>query len=315
MSLRVSVLDDYQGVAQGSAPWASLGTDVECAFVHEHLDEQALLERVADSDVLVCMRERTPLPRRVLERLPRLRLVVTTGMRNAAIDVTGARQLGVEVRGTESLPNPTAELTWALIHAITRRVENEDRAVRAGRWQTRVGDDLTGRTLGVVGLGRLGSRVARVAVAFEMSVLAWSLHLTLERAYPHQARYVPLAELLSASDIVTIHLVLGEGTRGVIGADELARMKPSAWLVNTSRGPVVDESALLAALRRRSIAGAALDVYGTEPLPPAHPLLALDNVLLSPHVGYVTHDSYALFYRQAVEDIATWRQGEVLRVL
>ncbi len=315
MTLLVSVLDDYQHVAQDFADWASLGNDARCTFVHEHLDEQTLIRRAIDSDVLVCMRERRPLPRPVLERLPRLRLVVTTGPRNAAIDIDAARELGVEVRGTESLPSPTAELTWALIHTITRRVEAEDRELRGGRWQTKIGTDLAGNTLGVVGLGRLGRRVARVANAFEMPVLAWSPNLTPERAHCAGVRHASLDELMSTCDIVTVHLVLGPQTKGVIGAAELARMKPSAWLVNTSRGPLVDQAALLDALRNRSIAGAALDVFDTEPLPANDPLLKLDNVILSPHAGYVTHDSYALFYRQAVEDITAWRQGEALRVL
>jgi phosphoglycerate dehydrogenase-like enzyme len=261
------------------------------------------------------MRERTPFGADLLARLPRLRLLVTTGMANASIDLAAARERGVVVCGTGSLPSPTAELTWGLILALLRHVPAEDARLRGGGWQTTVGTELAGRTLGVIGLGRLGRRVARVARAFEMDVLAWSQNLDPDEARRHGAEPVGREELLSRADVVTIHLRLSGRTRGLIGAAELARMKPSAVLVNTSRGPIVDEAALVAALRDGVIAGAGLDVYETEPLPPGHPLRSAPNTVLTPHLGYVTSGTYARFYADAVEDIAAFGRGAPVRVL
>jgi phosphoglycerate dehydrogenase-like enzyme len=313
---RVALLDDYQGVALRMADWKSLpgGTDV-VAFPDHLDDEGALAARLADFDIVMAMRERTPFTRTLLGRLPKLRLLITAGMRNASIDVKAAAERGVTVCGTAGLPYPTAELAWGLILALMRRVPAEDRAVREGRWQTTVGLGLNGKTFGVLGLGTLGSRAARVGSAFEMQVLAWSANLTAERAAEVGATLVSKDELLARSDIVSIHLVLGERTRGLIGARELGLMKRTAYLVNTSRGPIVNETALVRALRDGTIAGAGLDVFDTEPLPKDHPFRSLPNTVISPHLGYVTEETYRIFYGQALEDIQAFLRGEPVRVL
>ena len=261
------------------------------------------------------MRERTPFTRARLERLPDLRLLVTTGMRNASIDLAADQERDILVCGTGGVSSGTAELTWALILAVARHLPEEERSMREGGWQRTVGVDLAGRTLGVIGLGRQGGPVARIGRAFGMHVLAWSRHMTADRAAEHGAEAVDLDTLLARADIVTLHVPLGRSSRGLIGADELARMKPTALLVNTSRGPIVDEAALLAALRDGSIAGAGIDVYETEPLPADHPLRSAPNTVLTPHIGYVTQATFDVFYREAVEDIAAWCAGVPLRVL
>ena len=314
--MRVAVLDDYQGVAREMADWASLGADCAVTSFRDHLaDLDSLVQRLKDFEIIVAMRERTPFPRALLERLPRLRLLVTTGMRNASIDLAAARERGVVVCGTPGAAGTTGELTWGLILALFRQIPREDRSTREGKWQTTVGLGLAGKTLGIVGLGTIGSQVAKVGAAFNMEVLAWSQNLDAERAGRSGARRVERDELLERSDVVTIHLVLSERTRGLIGERELARMKPTAFLVNTSRGPIVDEAALAAALRQGTIAGAGIDVYGAEPIGPDHPLLSAPNTVLTPHLGYVTRESYGAYFRGAVEDIAAWRRGAPLRVL
>ena len=313
--MRVAILDDYQGVALGAAPWDDLGADEVVAFDDHLADDDALVERLAPFDVVVAMRERTPFGRARLERLPALRLLVTTGMRNASIDMAAAADLGIVVTGTGGVSAATAELTWALILALARHLPTEDRSMREDGWQRTVGIDLAGRTLGVIGLGRQGAPVARIGGAFGMRVLAWSRHLTPDRAAEHGAEAVARDELLAEADVVTVHLPLGAGTRGLIGAAELARMKSTALLVNTSRGPIVDEDALLAALHDGTIAGAALDVFDVEPLPAGHPLRSAPNTILTPHIGYVTEATYGVFYREAAEDIAAWQRGEPVRVL
>jgi phosphoglycerate dehydrogenase-like enzyme len=298
------------------AEWAGLPPDVDVVVFRDHdADEGAVAARLADFDVVVAMRERTPFPRSLLDRLPRLRLLVTTGMRNAAIDLRAAADRGVLVCGTAGLPYPTAELTWALILSLVRHVPQEDRATRNGQWQETLGTGLNGKTLGVLGLGTLGSRVARVARAFEMDVLAWSQNLTAERAATVGASLVGRDELLARADIVTIHLVLSERTRGLIGARELALMRRSAYLVNTSRGPIVDEAALIQCLLAGAIAGAGLDVYDEEPLPAGHPLRQLPNTVITPHLGYVTEETYRIFYGQTLEDVRAFRAGTPVRVL
>jgi phosphoglycerate dehydrogenase-like enzyme len=313
---RVALLDDYQGVALRMADWKSLPGGTEVVAFPDHLDDEgALAARLADFDIVMAMRERTPFTRTLLGRLPKLRLLITAGMRNASIDVKAAAERGVIVCGTAGLPYPTAELAWGLILALMRRVPAEDRGVREGRWQTTVGLGLNGKTLGVLGLGTLGSRAARVGSAFEMQVLAWSANLTAERAAEVGATLVSKDELLERSDIVSIHLVLGERTRGLIGARELGLMKRTAYLVNTSRGPIVDEAALVRALRDGTIAGAGLDVFDTEPLPKDHPFRSLPNTVISPHLGYVTEETYRIFYGQALEDIQAFLRGEPVRVL
>ncbi|GII22873.1 D-2-hydroxyacid dehydrogenase family protein [Planosporangium mesophilum] len=314
---RVAVLDDYQGVALDSADWSPLAGSADVTVFREHLPtEDEVVEALQEYPVVVAMRERTPFPRSTLERLPRLRLLVTTGARNAAIDLEACPELGITVCGTGGSGLATAELTWALLLACARRLDVELANVRAGGWMTTLGTELRGRTLGVLGLGRLGTQVARVAQAFGMRVLAWSQHLTDVRCREAGAeRAASLDQLLAEADFVTIHLVLSERTRGLIGADQLRRMKPTAWLVNTSRGPICDEAALERACAERWIAGAALDVFADEPLPPDHPLRRLDNVLATPHIGYVTQDTYRIWFEHAVEDIAAFLAGEPVRVL
>ena len=313
--LRIAVLDDYQDVALAMAEWSQL-PDARIEAFRDHLDDrEALAARLAPFEVVVAMRERTPFPRALLERLPALRLLVTTGMGNAAIDVAAAHERGVTVSGTGGLPHPTAELAWALILALARQIPREDGSVRAGGWQVTLGRGLSGSTLGVLGLGNLGSQVARIGVAFGMDVIAWSEHLTAERAAECGARLVAKDELLERADVVTIHLKLSARTRGLLGARELGLMRPGAYLVNTSRGPIVDEPALIEALERGAIAGAGLDTFDVEPLPADHPLRRLPNTVLTPHVGYVTEDTYRRFYGDAVEDVAAFLRGEPLRVL
>jgi phosphoglycerate dehydrogenase-like enzyme len=313
---RIAILDDYQDAARRLADWARLPAGAELTVFRDHLaDLDAVAARLADFDVVVAMRERTPFSRALLERLPRLRLLVTTGMRNAAIDLKAAADRGVVVCGTGGLPYPTAELAWGLVLSLMRRIPREDRATRDGRWQETVGLGLNGKTLGVLGLGTLGSRVARFGRAFEMEVLAWSQNLTAERAAEHGAVRVERDELLARSDVVSIHLVLSDRTRGLIGARELGLMKRTAYLVNTSRGPIVDAAALVRALREGTIAGAGLDVYDEEPLPLDHPLRGLPGTVITPHLGYVTEETYRIFYGQALEDIQAFLRGEPVRVL
>jgi phosphoglycerate dehydrogenase-like enzyme len=314
--LRIAVLDDFQSVSADFADWSGLPEEADVVAFADHLDdEDAVAERLAGFDVVVAMRERTPFPRSLLDRLPRLRLLVTTGARNAAIDVAAAAERGVPVCGTGAHPTGTVELTWALILGLARHLPAEDAGVRAGGWQRTVGTDLAGATLGVVGLGRLGTRVARIGSAFGMEVVAWSQNLTDERAAEAGVRRVDKDVLLATADVVTLHLVLSARTRGLIGRDELSRMKPTALLVNTSRGQIVDETALLDALREGRIGGAGLDVYDREPLPPDSPLRSAPRTVLTPHLGYVTRDTYAVFYRDAVEDVAAYLRGEPVRVL
>ncbi len=313
---RVALLDDYQGVALRMADWKSLpaGTDV-VAFPDHLADKSALAARLADFDIVMAMRERTPFTRSLFERLPKLRLLITAGMRNASIDMKAAAERGVLVCGTSGLPYPTAELAWGLILGLMRRIPAEDRATREGRWQTSLGLGLNGKTLGVLGLGTLGSRVARVGRAFEMTVLAWSQNLTAARAEEVGATLVAKDELLGRSDIVSIHLVLSERTRGLLGARELGLMKRTAYLVNTSRGPIVDEAALVRALREGTIAGAGLDVFEPEPLPADHPFRSLPNIVVTPHLGYVTEETYRVFYGHALEDVQAFLRGAPVRVL
>jgi phosphoglycerate dehydrogenase-like enzyme len=314
--MRVALLDDYQDVALRTVDWSVLGPGFEVVAFHDHVSEpDALVERLRDFEVVMAMRERTAFPRSVLERLPNLRLLVTAGMRNAAIDIAAANELGVTVSGTGGRGYATAELTWGLILALARHIPEEHVAIQSGRWQTSVGLELRHKVLGLVGLGNLGTQVAKVGLAFGMEVIAWSQNLTPERAAERGVTRVERDELFQRADIVSVHLVLSDRTRGLIGAPELALMKPTAYLVNTSRGPIVDEQALAEALGARRIAGAGLDVFEVEPLPAGHPFRALDNVLLTPHIGYVTGDTYALWYREALEDIQAFVAGAPVRVI
>ncbi|HEY7049590.1 MAG TPA: D-2-hydroxyacid dehydrogenase family protein [Jatrophihabitantaceae bacterium] len=311
----LTILDDYQHVALTSADWAPVQAHYSIEVLDEHIAESSLVERLAASEVVVAMRERTPFPARVLSQLPALRLLVTTGLSNASIDVAAAQDHGVTVCGTTSTGSPVPEMTIGMIIALTRNFVAEDAAVRAGGWQHTIGPGLAGSTLGVVGLGRLGVPVARLAQALGMSVIAWSPHLTPERAEPHDVRAVSKETLFGESDVITIHMPLSDASRGLISAADLARMKPTAYLINTSRGPIVDEAALIDVLRSRRIAGVGLDVYDVEPLPVDHPLRSLPNTLLLPHIGYVTTDQYRTWYGQVVEDIVAWIDGAPVRVL
>ena len=314
--LRVAVLDDYQAVAARYADWAGRLPEAKVEFFHTHIaDAERLIEMLQPFDVVVAMRERTPFPRSVLERLPRLRLLVTTGMRNASIDLEAARDHGIIVSGTAAHGASTAELTWALILGLVRSLRDNDAIVRAGGWQSSVAQDLAGETLGVVGLGRQGTRVAAVGRAFDMDVVAWSPHLTRERAAAAGVRCVTKAELFERSKIVTLHLVLSETTRGIVGESELRRMRPDGLLVNTARALLVDQDALRRALIEGWIAGAGLDVYDIEPLPRDHWLRHAPRALLSPHMGYVTDKNYRVFYEGAVEDIRAFLDGSPINVL
>jgi phosphoglycerate dehydrogenase-like enzyme len=313
--MKAVVLDDYQEVAHSIVDWSVLGDAVSVEFLAEHLDGDALIGRISDFEIVVAMRERTAFPARVLRQLPTLRLLVTTGMRNAAIDLGAAKEAGVLVCGTEGLTWSTAELTWGLVIASVRNLIVEEASMRAGRWQRTVGTDLAGRTLGLVGLGHLGARVARYGLAFDMRVVAWSPNLTAERAAEHGVAYLPKNEFFAQADVISIHLVLGRGTRGVVTESDLRRMKPTSYLINTSRGPLVEEAGLLRALREGWIAGAALDVYDTEPLPADHELRRVGKALLTPHIGYVTRDTYTNFFAGVLEDIQAFLDGAPRRQL
>ena len=312
--MRIALLDDYQHVALNMADWTVL--DEEIVAFSDHLDDESeLAARLAGFDAVVAMRERTPFRETLLRQLSDLKLLVTTGMRNASIDVDAAIRHGVVVCGTRGEPHPTAELTWGLILALLRHIPREDAATRAGAWQTSLGSGLAGKTLGLMGLGRLGSRVAAVGLAFGMRVIAWSQNLDDSRAAEVGVERVSKEALLAESDVLSVHLVLSDRTRGLIDADALAHMKPNAVLINTSRGPIVDEAALVEALRGGVIAGAGLDVFDTEPLPTSHPLRSLPNTVITPHLGYVTRETYAIFYADAIEAIAAFRSGAPIRVL
>lgn len=316
MTTRVAILDDYQNVALKLADWSPLAGRVEpVVFSEAFADRDAAADALAGLPVIVAMRERTPFPAELLDQLPDLKLLVTTGMRNFSIDMEAAAARGVTVCGTSLLPYPAAELTWGLLMALSLQIPRDAQAMREGGWQGSAGRSLYGRTLGIVGLGKQGRQVARFANAFHMDVVAWSRSLTPAQAAEHDANRVEFEELLAMSDIVTVHVVLNEGTRGLIGARELGLMKPSALLVNTARGPVVDEAALLDALHKGQIAGAAIDVYDREPLPAGHPIRKAPNTVLTPHMGYVTEENLTLMYAQAVEDIAAWLDGKPERVL
>jgi phosphoglycerate dehydrogenase-like enzyme len=313
--VQVAVLDDYQGVALQSADWSPLNGKTNITVFHDHLsDLTALIERLKPFTVLSVMRERTPLTRAIIEQLPNLKLIASTGSRNASIDLAAATEHGITVCHTGYSSHGAIEMTWALILAMLRNVPEEFASVQKGQWQITVGGDLAGKTIGVVGLGGIGARIAKIAHAFEMNIVAWSQNLTRESAEKHGAHLVSKEELFRTADIVTIHLVLSPRTKGIIGAAEFGWMKPTAYFVNTSRGPLVDEEALLSALKSRSIAGAALDVYDIEPLPPSHPFRSLDRLLVTPHIGFVTNETYRIFYGDTVENIAAWLGGKPIRV-
>ena len=316
MRAKIAVLDDYQGVALKMADWSAVTARAHVDVFTDHLsDADAVVERLLPYDVVCVMRERTPLGGQTMERLANLKLIASTGPRNASIDLKAAAECGIAVVHTGYFGSPTVELTWALILAGARHIVAEATAVRSGGWQHSIGDDLSGKTLGIIGLGNLGSKVAKIGLAFGMRVIAWSQNLTAEKAGAGGAALVSKEELLRQADIVSVHLVLSERTRGLIGARQIALMKKSSYLINTSRGPIVDEAALLTALRDKRIAGAGLDVFDVEPLPLDHPLRKLDNVVLTPHLGYVTAQSYRAFFDGMVDDIRAFLDGKPVRVL
>lgn len=315
--LRLAILDDYQQVSGDYAPWDSLlddGVKVS-VFSAPFVSEEQAVAALAPFDIIVAMRERTQFPQRVLDSLPSLKLLVTTGMANAAIDLEAASERGIVVCGTGGSPAAAPELTWALLLAYARNLAVEENSLRAGGWQTGVGFELAGKTLGIVGLGKIGQRMAGYAKAFGMDVLAWSQNLTAETAQEAGARKVSKEELFRESDVVTLHLRLSERTEGIVGAKELRLLGPGGVLVNTARGPLVDEAALIQALEEGWIQGAALDVFDQEPLPSGHPLLHSPRTVLSPHIGYVTHESYRQFYGGAFEDVKAWLADTPVRVL
>jgi phosphoglycerate dehydrogenase-like enzyme len=314
--MRVSILDDYQGVALELADWSPVRARAEIAVERRPFaDEDTAARALHDSEIVVAMRERTPFPKSLIERLPNLKLLVTTGMRNAAIDMAAARERGVVVCGTEGSGTDTAELAWGLILGAARRIAEDHRAMREGLWQTRIGRRMGDKTLGVLGLGRLGSAVARVGLAFDMKVIAWSRNLTAERAAEKGVERVDKDELFRRSDVLSVHVVLSPRSRGLVGRHEIGLMKKDAILVNTSRGPIVDTAAVVEALKAGRLGYAAFDVYDREPLPADDPLRQAPNVLLTPHIGYVTEEGYRGWYPQIVESITAFLDGRPIRVI
>ncbi|WP_405132162.1 D-2-hydroxyacid dehydrogenase family protein [Paenibacillus sp. FSL H8-0317] len=316
--LRCAVLDDYQNVALTSADWSSLMDQVEIQTFNNYMgSEDKVIQELQDFDIVVLMRERTPFPEKVISQLPKLKLLITSGMRNASIDLKAAEKNGIIVCGTEGSSNPPTELTWALILGLSRQLVTENNALRSNRnWQSTVGLDLHGRTLGLIGLGKIGTRMAEIAQAFGMNVMAWSENLTQEKAEKHGVTWSETKEqLLAQSDIVSIHLVLSDRTRNLIGQAEFQLMKSSALLINTSRAGIVDQEAMVEALQSGVIAGAGLDVYEQEPLPVNHVMRTLPNVLATPHLGYVTRGNYEIYYNHTVENIAMFLKGTPIRQL
>ncbi|MGW4978855.1 D-2-hydroxyacid dehydrogenase family protein [Streptomyces mirabilis] len=318
MQFRCAVLDDFQNVASTTADWSTLSDRVEVVSFAEHFaTEDELASALADFDFVVTLRERVPFPDSLLNRLPRLKLLIASGMRNSVIDYAAAKAGGVTVCGTQSSSTPPVELTWALLLGLARGIVQENNALRdGGPWQSTVGADLHGRTLGLLGLGKIGSQVARIGLAFGMEVTAWSQHLTKERADEVGVELAPSKEeLLASSDFISVHLALSDRTRGLLGAAELALLKPTTYLINTSRAAIVDQDALLAALHEGRIAGAGVDVFDVEPLPGNHPMRTAPRLLATPHLGYVSRANYARYYGQAVEDIQAYLDGDPVRVL
>ena len=314
---KLAILDDYQNAALDAADWSGLSDDVEITVFDKHLgwDEDAIAAALAPFDILVCMRERTRFPASQIDKLPNLKLIVTTGMRNLAIDMEHAKSKGIVVSGTQMLPYPAAEHAVALIMDLVKKISKESRIMREGGWQGYVSESLNGRTLGILGLGKLGARVAKFGLAMEMNVIAWSENLTDERCAEVGVTRVDKETLFKQSDIISIHLILSERSTGLVGADELQMMKPTSYLVNTSRGPIVDESALVQALQNDDIGGAGIDVYDVEPLPGDHPLRSLENAVLTGHTGYVVKELYEIVYTEAAENVRTWIDGAPTRGL
>ncbi len=312
---RLAILDDYQGVVTSMGPWERL-KGLEIAVFRDTLtDVDALAQRLAPFDGILAMRERTAFPRALIERLPHLRLLMTTGARNRSVDAAALAERGIVFCGTPSFGDPTTDITWGLILNLMRDLPAQQASLRAGGWQTTLGTGTEGKTLGVIGLGKLGARAAKVGLAFGMKVVAWSQNLTEERAAEVGVTRVDKATLLSTADVVTLHLILSDRSRGTIGAADLAQMKRTAFIVNTSRGPLIDQDALIAALKAGTIAGAGIDVYDAEPLPKDHPILSAPNTMLTPHLGYVTQQNYTAYFNGAVEAIEAFDAGAPIRVI
>ncbi len=314
--MKLAVLDDYQGTAKDLGDWGQLAPRTDVEFFQDHVaDEAALVNRLKDFDMVMGMRERTPFTRSILTQLPKLKLLMTTGLRNASFDIEAATELGIPVCGATGSGEGPTELTWGLIISMLRHIHEEDQRSRDGSWGTTVGVGLKGKTLGLIGLGHIGSLVARVGSAFDMNIIAWSQNMTAEQAERCDATLVDKETLFKEADIVSVHLVLSDRSRGLVGAAELALMKPTAYLVNISRGPIVDEKALIDVLERKAIAGAALDTFDIEPLPLSHPLFKTPNTLICPHLGYVTEESYRAFYSGIIENVRAFTSGEPVRVI
>jgi phosphoglycerate dehydrogenase-like enzyme len=317
MVLRCAVLDDYQNVALKLADWSRVKGEIEVKVFNEHLGgADKVIAALQGFQIIVAMRERTGFPKKVIDALPELKLLITTGMRNASIDTEAAKARGIAVCGTGTFGNPTSAIAIGLMLELTRHIGYENARLHAGApWQTTIGRDLEGMTLGVLGLGKLGARTANIAKAFGMKVIAWSQNLTAEKCREAGVDYAAKDDLFRQSDFITVHVVLSQRTRALIGARELGLMKPTAYLINTSRGPIVDEAALIAALRESKIAGAGLDVFDVEPLPLDHPFRKMDNVVITPHLGYVSEQNYRRYFAETVEDIRAFLDGKPVRVL
>ena len=307
--IRIAILDDYQNIALSMADWSAVEKNAEITVFHDHIsDQDKLVERLLPFNVLSVMRERTPLNKEIFDRLPNLKLVISTGLRNAAIDVDAAKAAGIEVRNTGYHWTGAPEITWALLMAIARKIPQENRSLRSGDWQKTVGTDLFGKTIGIIGLGNIGIKIANYANAFGMNVIAWSPNLTAEKALESGATLATKEILFSEADFITLHVVLSPRSRNMVSSADIDLMKPTAYLINTSRGPLINEADLISALEQRKIAGAALDVFETEPLPADHPFRKLDNVLATPHIGYGTEDTYKIFFTDTIAEILDWAE-------
>jgi phosphoglycerate dehydrogenase-like enzyme len=315
--MKLAILDDFQNVVRSVVDWSALEGRVDITVFNDHVEDvDATAARIAPFDIVVCIRERTKFPRALFEKLPNLKLLVTGGMRNLGIDLDAAREHGVVVCGTESLGYGTAELTWGLLLATVRNIPREVESVRAGGWQVGLGVGLKGKTLGIIGLGRQGTPVAGYGKAFGMNVLAWSQNLTAEKCAEHGVELAPsLDDLLARADVVSIHVILSDRTRGLIGAEQLAGMKPTAYLINTSRGPIVEEAALIESIEAGTIAGAGLDVFDEEPMPADHPYRRLDGIVATPHLGYTMREGFETYFGQGIEDVAAWLDGKPVRIM
>lgn len=305
--ISIAVLDDYQNVSQQFADWSAIKQQADITVFNDHIDvTEDLIARLLPFTVVCVMRERTPLTKEILAKLPNLKLIVSTGLRNASIDVTAAEKLGIAVENTGYVWSGAPELTWGLLMAIARKIPKENANLTSGNWQTTIGIDLAGKTIGIVGLGNIGAKIATYAKAFDMNVIAWSENLTTDKAAAAGAQLVTKEQLFKEADFISVHLVLSHRSKGIIAAQELNQMKPTAYIINTSRGPLIDEAALIEVLQQEKIAGAALDTFDTEPLPANHPFRHLDNVLATPHIGYVTEDTYKVFYEDIVRILHNW---------